>query len=29
MPKYMIERHIPGAGKLTGEDLRGIATSAR
>jgi Protein of unknown function (DUF4242) len=25
MPKYLIERHIPGAGKLTGEDLRGIA----
>jgi hypothetical protein len=25
MPKYLIERQIPGAGKLTAEDLRGIA----
>jgi hypothetical protein len=25
MPKYLIERHIPGAGKLTPEDLGGIA----
>jgi hypothetical protein len=26
MPTYLIERNIPGAGKLTAEDLRGIAT---
>jgi hypothetical protein len=26
MPKYVIERHIPDAGKLTADDLRGIAT---
>lgn len=26
MPRYLIERHIPGAGKLTPEELRGIAT---
>lgn len=26
MPKYLIERHIPDAGKLTADDLRGIAT---
>ena len=25
MPKYVIEREIPGAGKLTPADLRGIA----
>ena len=25
MPKYLIERDIPGAGKLTQEDLKGIA----
>ena len=25
MPKYLIERHIPGAGRLSPEDLRGIA----
>ena len=25
MPKYVIERDLPGAGKLTGEDLRGIS----
>ncbi|HUK84034.1 MAG TPA: DUF4242 domain-containing protein [Verrucomicrobiae bacterium] len=25
MPKYIIERELPGAGKLTAEQLRGIA----
>jgi hypothetical protein len=25
MPKYVIEREIPGAGKLTSEDLQGIS----
>jgi len=25
MPKYVIERDIPGAGKLSASDLRGIA----
>ena len=25
MPKYVIERDIPGAGKLTAEQLRGIS----
>ena len=25
MPKFLIERDIPGAGKLTPEDLRGIS----
>jgi len=25
MPKYLIEREIPGAGKLSPEELRGIA----
>ena len=25
MPKYVIERDIPGAGKLTAEDLQGIS----
>lgn len=25
MPKYVIEREIPGAGQFTGEDLKGIA----
>ena len=25
MPKYIIEREIPGAGKLTAEQLRGIS----
>lgn len=25
MPKYLIEREIPGAGKLTTEELRGIS----
>ena len=25
MPKYVIEREIPGAGKLTPQELRGIS----
>ncbi len=25
MPKYVIEREIPGAGKLTAEELKGIS----
>ena len=25
MPKYVIEREIPGAGKLTPEQLKGIS----
>ncbi|HEX2188600.1 MAG TPA: DUF4242 domain-containing protein [Longimicrobiaceae bacterium] len=25
MPKYLIERELPGAGRLSPEDLRGIA----
>ncbi len=25
MPKYLIEREIPGAGKLTAEELRGVS----
>jgi hypothetical protein len=25
MPKFVIERQIPGAGKLTAQDLKGIA----
>ena len=25
MPKYVIEREIPGAGKLTAEELKGVA----
>ena len=25
MPKYMIERDLPGAGRLTGEELQGIS----
>jgi hypothetical protein len=25
MPKYVIERHIPGAGAYTAEQLRGVA----
>jgi len=25
MPKYLIEREIPGAGKLTADELRGIS----
>ncbi len=29
MPKYVIEREIPGAGKLTAEQLKGISQTAR
>jgi hypothetical protein len=25
MPKFVIERDLPGAGKLTGSDLKGVA----
>jgi hypothetical protein len=28
MPKYMIERELPGAGSLGPEELRGIATKS-
>ena len=28
MPKYVIEREIPGAGKLTAADLQGIAAKS-
>jgi hypothetical protein len=28
MPKFVIEREIPGAGKLTEEDLHGIAAKS-
>jgi hypothetical protein len=28
MPRYLIEREIPGAGKLTPEELRGIAAKS-
>ena len=28
MPTYMIEREIPGASKLTDEELRGITTTS-
>ncbi|MES2812747.1 MAG: DUF4242 domain-containing protein [Bacteroidota bacterium] len=28
MPKYVIEREIPGAGNLTGEQLKGIAQTS-
>ena len=28
MPKYVIEREIPGAGKLTPEQLRGISQTS-
>lgn len=28
MPKYVIEREIPGAGKLTGADLKGISQTS-
>jgi hypothetical protein len=28
MPKYIIERDIPGAGNLTGEELRGISQTS-
>ena len=25
MPKYIIERNLPGAGKLSGDEMRGVA----
>ena len=28
MPKYLIERNIPGAGKLTAEQLQGISQTS-
>ena len=28
MPKYMIERELPGAGKLTGEELHDISAQS-
>ena len=28
MPKYVIEREIPGAGKLTAEELKGISQTS-
>lgn len=28
MPKYIIEREIPGAGQLTAEELRGISQTS-
>ncbi|MDQ3170455.1 MAG: DUF4242 domain-containing protein [Acidobacteriota bacterium] len=28
MPKYVIEREIPGAGKLSAEELRGISVKS-
>ncbi len=28
MPKYVIERNIPGAGKLTAEELQGISQTS-
>ena len=28
MPKYLIERNIPGAGKLTGEELKAISQTS-
>ncbi len=28
MPKYVIEREIPGAGKLTAEQLKGISQTS-
>jgi hypothetical protein len=28
MPKYVIEREIPGAGKLTAEELKGISEAS-
>ncbi len=28
MPKYVIEREIPGAGQFNGEDLRGISQTS-
>ncbi len=28
MPKYVIEREIPGAGNLSGEDLQGVSQTS-
>jgi hypothetical protein len=28
MPKYLIEREIPGAGKLSGEELKSVAQTS-
>ncbi len=28
MPKYLIEREIPGAGKLSGQELQGISQTS-
>lgn len=28
MPKYVIERHLPGAGKLTANELHDVATTS-
>lgn len=28
MPKYLIEREIPGAGKLTAEELKGVSQTS-
>ena len=28
MPKYLIERHIPGAGQMSAEELREVATKS-
>lgn len=28
MPRYVIERHIPGAGKLTAEELKAISLTS-
>ena len=28
MPKFVIERQVPGAGKLTAEDLKGMAAKS-
>lgn len=28
MPKYVIERHLPGAGKLTADELRDISVTS-
>ncbi len=28
MPKYVIERELPGAGKLTAEELRGLSAKS-
>jgi hypothetical protein len=29
MPKYVIERELPGAGKLSEEELKGVARTSR